>query len=87
MLLFAAIRALALMYKIGVPAVCPSIWDPPAATRGTETVFPALLPDQGDAATNAGDLCGLGVSLHLAVTEVQSQLELLLRREVLVAKD
>lgn len=45
------------------------------------------LPDEGDAATDIGHLRGLRVDLDLAVAEVEAEVALLLRGDVLVADE
>lgn len=77
-----------LVHQVSVPAKRASaVGYPPATTFASQVVLAAIFPDKRYAAADTGNLGRLDVRLDRAITEVQSQLFLFLRRNVLVAED
>lgn len=75
------------MHEIRVPAeLAAAVWNPEAPAV-EEAVTASLFPDERDPAAQTRDLRRLGVSLDLAVAEVEPQLLLLLRRDILIPED
>lgn len=68
------------------PELAPTIGHTEAARRA-EIVLATLLPYEAHATAEAWHLCGLGVALDLALTQIKSEGLLRLGRQILVAED
>lgn len=75
------------MYQISVPSeLTPTVGNAPATVL-ENIITTALFPDERDASAETGDLRRLGMNLDLAVSQVNAEFALVLRREVLIAED